>query len=196
MKKIFGISLVAVLAAVPMMANAADGEPVAGDPGQTVLNVTLATNPAGYALAVQDGEKDGKMATAGYVKGAYNATIKAINKLASDTSTALDTKQDTISDISTIRSNATAGAGAAVAVGDMDDLEVENVETLVEAINAVKSTADSALTSEDLTDYATKQDVTTAINSATASGTLDVITTWGTDDETTVTISGSVSAGE
>lgn len=184
MKKLFGISLAAILAAVPMMAKAVDGEPVPGDPGEAGV--------AGYTLAVQDSTKDGKLATAGYVKGAYNATIKAINELSSATSDALDLKQDTISDISTIRSNATAGADAADAIGNMEQLE--GGETLVAAINAAKATADSALTSADLSNYATSQAVKTAINSATTSGSFDVITTWGTDTEGKVTVNGTVSA--
>lgn len=102
MKKLLGISLVAVLAVSPMMARA---EAVAGDPGTTVTTGAVsATNPPKYALAQSTGN-DGKVATAGYVKGAYNAAIKAVNKLE-------DTKQNVISDLETIRSNASAGANA------------------------------------------------------------------------------------
>ncbi len=81
MRKIFGISLIAVFAVMPMMANATA---VAGDPGATVAlaNAEKAENNPGYALAQADSQKDGKVATAGYVKGAYNAAIKAINTVA------------------------------------------------------------------------------------------------------------------
>jgi len=104
MKKLLGISLVAILTAAPMMAGAAVGEVVAGDPGATASGAASATNPPKYALA-KETANDGKVATAGYVKGAYNAAIKAVNKLQ-------ETKQDTISDLATIRSNASAGANA------------------------------------------------------------------------------------
>lgn len=223
MKKLFGISLFAILAVVPLMASAADGDPVAGDPGQTATTAVQAEKPAGYSLAVQDSTKDGKMATAGYVKGAYNATIKAINRLAGDTANALNSKQDTISDIDDIRNDAAAGASAAENIGTMSALK--GGETLVEAINAVKSTADAALTSAVLEDYITVDDLTeadyvtasdlqdagyitssalsgyattsgvkSAINSSTATGTVDVLTTWGSDEEDQITITGNVSA--
>ena len=89
MKKILNISVIAALAILPMAANAA---PVAGDPtalgdnppgGQTAQNVTAGTAPK-YQLAEANEAVDGVVATAGYVKGAYNAAIKAINKV-SDT---------------------------------------------------------------------------------------------------------------
>ncbi len=86
MNKMLKISLIAVLAVVPLMARAADGDPVAGAPvalsatEQTADAVTAGTAPK-YALAVQNSAKDGNVATAGYVKGAYNAAIKAINKV-------------------------------------------------------------------------------------------------------------------
>ena len=104
MKKLLGISLVAILTAAPMMAGAAVGDVVAGDPGSTASGAAAATNPPKYALKTQ-ATTDGNVATAGYVKGAYNAAIKAVNKLQ-------DTKQDTISDLETIRTNASAGANA------------------------------------------------------------------------------------
>jgi len=76
MKKILGISLVAMLAVSPMMAMAAA---VPGDPGATVEeNAPIAEYEPKYGLA-EAADSDGAMATAGYVKGAYNASIKAIN---------------------------------------------------------------------------------------------------------------------
>ncbi|MBQ6027507.1 MAG: hypothetical protein IJL21_03090 [Alphaproteobacteria bacterium] len=86
MKKILNISVIAALAILPMAANAA---PVAGDPaniatnppsGQTAENVTAIAAPK-YQLAEANANVDGVVATAGYVKGAYNAAIKAINKV-------------------------------------------------------------------------------------------------------------------
>ena len=253
MKKILGISLIAMLAALPTMANAADGEPVAGDPGQTAQSPIEATYAAGYTLALQDAAKDSKMATAGYVKGAYNAAIKAINRVAAD-------KQDVITDLATIKSNAAAGAGAAEKIGTGD--LATSATTLIGAINELKSSAltsasldsyvtstslenagyitsaaledyaktsdldsyvtstslenagyitsaaledyaktsdlDSYVTSTALTNagYATTQAVKTAIDNATTSVSVEVLTTWGTDAESTVVISGTVSAAE
>ncbi len=193
MNKIFGISLAAVLTAVPVVANAANGEVIPGDPGATVANASLASSAAGYSLAVEDGKED-MMVTAGYVKGAYNAAIKAINRVSHDTATALDSKQDTITNLSTIESGAADGAAAAAAIGSMTALQ--GGETLVEAINAVKATADSALTSASLEEYTTASEVTTAINSATASGSITVLTTWNSTAEETVPVNGTVRAAE
>ena len=66
MNKIFGISLAAILTAVPVVANAANGEVIPGDPGATAENAPLASSAAGYSLAVEDGKED-MMVTAGYV---------------------------------------------------------------------------------------------------------------------------------
>ncbi len=95
MKKLLNISVIAALAILPFAANA---DPVAGEPeniatnpptGQTAQNVTASAAPK-YQLAEANNAVDGVVATAGYVKGAYNAAIKAVNKLA-------DTKQDALS---------------------------------------------------------------------------------------------------
>ncbi len=192
MNKIFGISLAAILTAVPVVANAANGEVIPGDPGATAENAPLASSAAGYSLAVEDGKED-MMVTAGYVKGAYNAAIKAINRVSYDTATALDSKQDTISDLTEIRNNAAAGSAAADAIGSTASL---NGKTLVEAINAVKATADAALTSASLEEYTTASEVATAINSAKASGSITVLTTWNSTAEETVPVNGTVSAAE
>ena len=96
MKKLLGISLIAILAVSPMMASAADPAPtpVAGEPTHADPATNASAAP-GYALKMS-ASTDNNMASAGYVKGAYNAAIKAINKVASDTTTALGSKQDTI----------------------------------------------------------------------------------------------------
>lgn len=80
MKKILGISLIAVLAVSPMMANAAV---VPGDPVSNTLleaNSNVAANAAPkYNQIAENAVFDKNLATAGYVKGAYNAAIKGIN---------------------------------------------------------------------------------------------------------------------
>lgn len=99
MKKFLNISVIAALAILPMAANAAVGEIVPGAPTnitkvpeaqkavQTAANVTAGDGPK-YALALE-GANDGNVATAGYVKGAYNAAIRAINKVSETASGAL-----------------------------------------------------------------------------------------------------------
>ena len=99
MKKILNISVIAALAILPMAANADVGEIVPGAPTnitkvpveqaavQTAENVTAGDGPK-YALALE-GANDGNVATAGYVKGAYNAAIRAINKVSETASGAL-----------------------------------------------------------------------------------------------------------
>ncbi len=79
MKKLLNISVIAALAILPLAANAAD---IDKDPGATTANAPVAQNAPKYALAEANANVDGVVATAGYVKGAYNAAIKAVNKVA------------------------------------------------------------------------------------------------------------------
>jgi hypothetical protein len=92
MKKILGISLVAVLAVSPMMAMAAgtDTAPSSSFSATTSglasdgTNVVTAAKGAYYAgKTISDTDRQ-RAATAAYVKGAYNDTISAINKVAAD----------------------------------------------------------------------------------------------------------------
>ena len=89
MKKLLNISVIAALAVLPMAANAAVTDAV---PGPTVTGAdataATATTAPKYGLA-QAGTNDGNVATAGYVKGAYNAAIKAINKVATTADSAV-----------------------------------------------------------------------------------------------------------
>ncbi|MBR3148312.1 MAG: hypothetical protein IKF41_03150 [Alphaproteobacteria bacterium] len=167
MKKLLGISLVAILTAAPMMAGAAVGDVVAGDPGSTASGAASATNPPKYALATSTAN-DGKVATAGYVKGAYNAAIKAVNKLQ-------DTKQDTISDLATIRSNASAGANALqkadITTGSANGtISVKGTDVSVKGLGSAAYTASTAYASSA---QGTKADsaLQTAGNGLTKSGT-------------------------
>ena len=88
MKKLLGISLVALFAVSPMMANAATGDIINADPiniadadhggaVQSANSVTTNVNPK-WKLATSS-DSDVNAASAGYVKGAYNAAIKAVN---------------------------------------------------------------------------------------------------------------------
>ncbi len=187
MKKILGISLVAVLAVSPLLANAAGTAPTAA---------TTASEP--YVGVAIDETKDTKAAaSAAYVKGAYNAAIGAINEVAATANNA----------VKTVTEGTTAGAisvdGTAVAVhglatvatsGAAADLTQDATHRLVSdtekstwnakqaalteaQLNAVNSGITSAkVTSYDnlvtaSANYATKDQVTANINAATASKT-------------------------
>ena len=85
MKKLLGISLVAMLAVSPLAANAAA---VAGSPTSYGENQPTGDAKAAvlggaplYQLVEANTATDGNAASAGYVKGAYNAAIKAVNKV-------------------------------------------------------------------------------------------------------------------
>ena len=80
MKNILNISVIAALAILPMAANAT---PVAGEPTHSDATSGLTTDAQPkWALAEANSDVDGNVATAGYVKGAYNAAMKAINTIA------------------------------------------------------------------------------------------------------------------
>ena len=100
MKKVFCILSILTIAmpafAVGEEPAAPSPVPVAGTPTSYSVQPTgdakaavLAGAPL-YQLANSNVSTDGNAASAGYVKGAYNAAIKAVNKVA-------DTKQDIIS---------------------------------------------------------------------------------------------------
>ena len=78
------ISLFAVLAAAPLLAHATsanvDKQPTVASPES---DSNVATYGPQYAI-MPASDKDSNVATAGYVKGAYNASIRAINKVAAD----------------------------------------------------------------------------------------------------------------
>ncbi len=120
MKKLLGISLVAILTATPLMAGAettavTDTQPVAASTEAEITAATTNVSPK-YKLKAANNSTDGNAASAGYVKGAYNAAIKAINKVDSrvDTiSSAVDGKQDAL----------TAGAG--INIDESDKITVD-----------------------------------------------------------------------
>ena len=184
MKKLLGISLVAILTAAPMMAAAGVGDVVAGDPGSTASGAAAATNPPKYALKTETAN-DGKVATAGYVKGAYNAAIKAVNKLQ-------DTKQDTISDLETIRTNASAGANALqasdITEGTTDGtIKVKGTAVPVHGLGSAAYTASTA--------YATAAQGTTAETTAATVATYgDIVTHDASEFATTGDIANMVTS--
>ncbi|MBO7052821.1 MAG: hypothetical protein J6W27_00065 [Alphaproteobacteria bacterium] len=190
MKKLLNISVIAALAILPMAANA---DPIydvtTTDPGATNANGPEAANAPKYSLAAAGANDDNHMATAGYVKGAYNAAIKAINKVATTADSAVKGVKVNGSELTpdangkvnvTVAEGATDGTvavnGTDVAVHGLGSaayedtdafataaqgIKADNAEThigtmanltggettLVEAIEAVRTTADGAVQS-------------------------------------------------
>ena len=143
MKKIFGISLVAIFAISPMMAGA---EVVAGDPGATTSGAPTASASPKYELKNAVPATDGNAATAGYVKGAYNAIIKGINK--------------TQDEIDTINTNIGTYSNTVEHLLDNTATQTGTVAT----VNAATTSESIATSSVNITG------VTTSSLSATASG--------------------------
>jgi len=124
MKKLLGVSIMAMLAVSPMMASAAL------DPASTAgANATV----------------DAAVATAGYVKGAYNAAIGEINTVISE----VNSLSQTVAGLSgneggiatAIQSNAQNGTFTPAA-----NSSIENADTIAEAIEEVSSHADANAT--------------------------------------------------
>lgn len=114
MKKLLNISVIAALAVLPMAANADPATATEQAPAVTTSNAPLYQAAAEHAT-------DDNLATAGYVKGAYNDAIKAVNKVHA-------TAQAAITDINTNK------------IGNMAGLTGE-ATTLVGAIEEVRSAA-------------------------------------------------------
>ncbi len=147
MKKLLNISVIAALAVLPMTANAATGDIVAGAPvsiterpEQTAADVTTTVDPK-YALAVQ-ATTDSNIATAGYVKGAYNAAIRAINKVSEETANSLTADNTAILTNKTIDANGTGNS--------IINLETDNfAETaLAKSVNGIAAALDTKLVTE------------------------------------------------
>ena len=203
MKKLLNISVIAALAVLPMAANAAIGDIVtvatpatATSKSQADNDVTATTTPK-YALAVEAATDTTNVATASYVKGAYNAAMKAINKVSETANSAVKGVQVNGADLTldangkanvTVAEGSTNGTvavnGSDVAVHGLGSAaytdstayataaqgtKADNAEThigtmanltggettLVEAIEAVRTTADGALTASDKDEGAT-----------------------------------------
>lgn len=178
MKKLLNISVIAALAVLPLAANAA---PVAGEPiniatqtptGQTADNVTASAEPK-YQLAEANEDVDGVLATAGYVKGAYNAAIKAVNKVAETASNALT------ADGTATLTNKTIDADN----NTIQDLTTSNFKTGTVVTSVGATGSDSALPSEK------------AVRSAITTATSGMVTTDGTQTLTNKTISGGTVSG-
>lgn len=140
MKKFLNISVIAALAILPMAANAAVPD---SDPGVTTADAPVAQNAPKYALAASTANDD-VVATAGYVKGAYNAAIKAVNKVA---------------DMAT---NATNSANISYD-GTTSGLSATNVKAAVDELASEKADKSTTLAGYGITDAYTKTEVDSAI---------------------------------
>lgn len=97
MKKLLNISVIAALAVLPVVANATaadvNKQPTSinmqAEGAVTTANNATASGAPKYELA-QAHANDSNVATAGYVKGAYNASIRAINRVAEMAAAATD----------------------------------------------------------------------------------------------------------
>ena len=110
MKKIFCIlSILAIISPVfadnePAALAHVTGDAVNTDPGTTNENGPVATNSPKYSTVADVAADASSAASAKYVKGAYNATIKAVNMVASQ-------KQNTLNSGTNVT---TSGTGAIV----------------------------------------------------------------------------------
>jgi hypothetical protein len=93
---------------------------VPGDPGSTSAEAAAASAAPKYALQSAD-DSDANIATAGYVKGAYNAAIKGINYVQSEfvaASSALATANSALSAVQQdLESNYATQTGVVATVG-------------------------------------------------------------------------------
>jgi hypothetical protein len=146
-----------MLAVSPLAANAEVGQVINTDPSDVNgTGVATATKPL-FTLA-KEAETDGNAASAGYVKGAYNAAIKAVNAVHNEVATIDGNKQDKL----------TAGDGINIdnetntisAVGDNTTIEVDAANKIHIKDGGVTTAkiADSAVTTAKIAD----SNVTTA----------------------------------
>ena len=142
----------------------AGAEVVAGDPGATTSSAVAASATPKYALK-NSAATDTNVATAGYVKGAYNAIIKGINA--------------TQGEIDTINTNIGTYSNTVEHLLDNTATQTGTVAT----VNAATTSESIATSSVNITG------VTTSSISATASGDVNlsvpVMDNWATDGEAT-----------
>ena len=181
MKKLLNISVIAALAVLPLAANAAVGEVVSvADPAHsTASGITAETAPK-YALAVEAATDATNVATASYVKGAYNAAMKAINKVSETASNALTADGEATLTNKTIDAN---GTGNNITNIETDNFNADAIVTSTEAIKLDGTGSDTALTTEK------------AVAGAITTATTGMVTVDGTQTLTNKTISGGTISG-
>ena len=174
MKKIFGISLIGMLAAMPMFANAAVTD---GDPGATTPGAEAAQSAPKYALALADSAVDGNVVTAGYVKGAYNAAIKGVNYVQNEIDSANSALTSANSALSALQSELTA-----------------DYATQTGVVATVKSATTSGTFSSAAVSGTFNSATITGSVSGTATGVIPAMTTWGSSAVGTATTSATISS--
>jgi len=132
MKKLLSVSIMAMLAVSPMMAHA---DPVSNTHGPAAYDGQAANTPkAGTGIAAPFAEEgittddQAGVASAAYVKGAYNAAIRAVNTVAADVATA-KAVTDGIENTIKTKINEAAGNGLTGANGV---LSVNTAETVAD----------------------------------------------------------------
>ena len=127
MKKLLGVSIVAMLAVMPMMAHAAGIAPTAATTSSDpYLGVNVATTDQGH------------IASTAYVKGAYNAAIGAVNDLSTK-------KQDNLKNSAEGHAAITGFVQTSVrANGTADDTSLVTEKAVRDAIDAVSSSVSAS----------------------------------------------------
>ena len=170
MKKLLGISLVAVLAVSPLMASAADVAPSTTiGANSTEAGLTASDTDKGVIVAGKGAYYAGKTitdkdktsaASAAYVKGAYNDAISAVNKVSADATSALAGKQATLTETQL----AAANSGITAAKVSTYDGYAEGKQDTLSATNqlntAYVATNDNAqfVTATEKSTWSGKQD--------------------------------------
>ncbi len=164
MKKLLNISVIAALAVLPMAANATaadvNKQPTSIDmeaegAAAAATAATANTGPK-YELAEAD-STDSNVATAGYVKGAYNAAIRAVNNVAGQVdsiNTDLSGKADTgLSNVDDGSVGTSLIANDAVTNDKIADNAVDTAQIAASAVTTAKI-ADSNVTTAKIADDA------------------------------------------
>jgi len=133
MKKLLSVSIMAMLAVSPMMAHA---DPVSNTYGPAGYTGEAANTPkagtgvaAPFATEAIDTADQAGVASAAYVKGAYNAAIRAVNTVAADVATA---KAVTDGIENTIKTKINAAAGNGLSTNNNGVLSVNTAETVAD----------------------------------------------------------------
>ena len=137
MKKLLGVSIMAMLAVSPMMANA---DPVsntygpAGYTGQAANAPKAGTGVAApFATETIDTTDQAGVASAAYVKGAYNAAIRAVNTVAADVASINSDLEGNIdSQINAAAGDGLNGANGVLTVDAGNGLDINSTSKAVE----------------------------------------------------------------
>ena len=193
MKKYLSISAIAMLAVLPVAANARD---------LTSEELAMGTAAANDATAV---------ATAGYVKSAYNVLAPRINdkqeKLTTAQMSAVESgitaekRQQYDNAVSAIQA---LGGGSTTSVADQIAASAEDATftsevddttntPLLEATNIGDAINELAETKADAATAATKTGVTATISASSVTVPVSVVATWGSANESTVNITTNLS---